>query len=48
MSVGGAYLPVGATTSVSDLLEQADEAMYAQKNARRDAGGVSLRPPVRG
>lgn len=46
MSVGGAYLPVGATTSVSDLLEQADEAMYAQKNARRAAGNVSLLPPA--
>jgi diguanylate cyclase (GGDEF)-like protein/PAS domain S-box-containing protein len=45
MSVGGAYLPVGSTTSLSDLLEQADAAMYAQKNARRAAGNVSLPPP---
>ncbi|RYZ04000.1 MAG: diguanylate cyclase [Myxococcales bacterium] len=45
MSMGGAYLPVGAHTSLTDLLEQADEAMYAQKNARRAAGNVSLAPP---
>src|SRR6185369_4157916 len=45
MSVGGAYLAEGSHTSLTDLLEQADEAMYAQKNARRAAGNVSLAPP---
>ena len=35
----------GDTTSLSELLEQADAAMYEQKNARRAAGGVSLMPP---
>jgi diguanylate cyclase (GGDEF)-like protein len=48
MSVGGAYLHVGATTPLTKLLEQADEAMYAQKNERRAAGNVSLPPQRRG
>ncbi len=47
MSVGAAYLHVGANTSLSELLEQADEAMYAQKNARREAGNISLLPPAK-
>jgi diguanylate cyclase (GGDEF)-like protein/PAS domain S-box-containing protein len=47
LSVGAAYLAVGASTSLSDLLELADEAMYEQKNARRAAGNVSLPPAAR-
>jgi diguanylate cyclase (GGDEF)-like protein/PAS domain S-box-containing protein len=46
MSVGAAYLKVGAAQSVSQLLDEADAAMYAQKNARRAAGGVSMPPPA--
>jgi diguanylate cyclase (GGDEF)-like protein/PAS domain S-box-containing protein len=45
MSVGAAYSPVGSAASIDDLLEQADVAMYEQKNARRAAGNVSLMPP---
>lgn len=48
MSVGAAYLHVGASTTLTKLLEQADEAMYAQKNERRAAGNVSLPPQRRG
>jgi len=44
MSVGGAFMP-GAATSIAQLLDEADAAMYAQKNARRQAGGVSIPPP---
>jgi diguanylate cyclase (GGDEF)-like protein/PAS domain S-box-containing protein len=45
MSVGAAFMP-GSATSVAQLLDEADTAMYAQKNARRVAGGVSIPPPV--
>jgi diguanylate cyclase (GGDEF)-like protein/PAS domain S-box-containing protein len=47
MSVGAAYLPVGSTLSLQQLLESADQAMYEQKNRRRAAGNVSLAPPPR-
>lgn len=46
MSVGAAFLQVGAKRSISDLLDEADAAMYEQKNARRAAGGVSMPPPA--
>jgi diguanylate cyclase (GGDEF)-like protein len=45
MSVGAAYLHAGAARGLSELLEQADAAMYEQKNARRSAGGASVPPP---
>jgi diguanylate cyclase (GGDEF)-like protein/PAS domain S-box-containing protein len=45
MSIGGAFMPVGALTPLQRLLDEADTAMYAQKNARRLAGDVSLPPP---
>jgi len=45
MSVGAAFMP-GPATSVAQLLDEADAAMYAQKNARRLAGGVSIPPPA--
>jgi hypothetical protein len=44
--VGGAFLSVGSQTSLKQLLEAADAAMYAQKNARRLAGGMSEPPPA--
>jgi len=44
MSVGAAYLLPGSERSLSELLDQADVAMYEQKNARRAAGGMSLPP----
>jgi diguanylate cyclase (GGDEF)-like protein/PAS domain S-box-containing protein len=47
MSVGGAYMPIGSDLSVEELLDQADDAMYEQKNARRAAGDVSIPPPAR-
>jgi diguanylate cyclase (GGDEF)-like protein/PAS domain S-box-containing protein len=47
MSVGAAYLPVGSTSSIEALLDEADQAMYLQKNARRAAGDVSVAPPAR-
>jgi diguanylate cyclase (GGDEF)-like protein/PAS domain S-box-containing protein len=43
MSVGAAFIP-GSAASLEQLLDEADAAMYAQKNARRLAGGVSLPP----
>ncbi|HEX2877090.1 MAG TPA: CHASE3 domain-containing protein [Polyangiaceae bacterium] len=46
MSVGAAYLKAGAERTVSQLLDEADAAMYEQKNARRAAGGVSMPPPA--
>ena len=46
MSVGAAFMSVGGEQTVSQLLDEADAAMYAQKNARRAAGGVSMPPPV--
>ena len=46
MSVGAAFMSVGAEQSVSQLLDEADAAMYEQKNARRAAGGVSMPPPA--
>jgi diguanylate cyclase (GGDEF)-like protein/PAS domain S-box-containing protein len=46
MSVGAAYSKAGAEQSVSQLLDEADAAMYEQKNARRAAGGVSMPPPA--
>ena len=45
LSSGGAFLARGDETSLIELLERADAAMYEQKNARRAAGGVSLPPP---
>jgi diguanylate cyclase (GGDEF)-like protein/PAS domain S-box-containing protein len=48
MSVGAAHLLVGEQTTVGELLDRADLAMYQQKNARRAAGGVSLAPPTAG
>jgi diguanylate cyclase (GGDEF)-like protein len=45
MSVGGAFTP-GSASSVAQLLDEADAAMYAQKNARRLAGGISIPPPA--
>ncbi|HET7545524.1 MAG TPA: CHASE3 domain-containing protein [Polyangiaceae bacterium] len=45
MSVGAAWLLPGSVLSLSELLEQADAAMYEQKNARRAAGGISVAPP---
>lgn len=45
MSVGAAFMP-GSATSIAQLLDEADAAMYAQKNARRQAGGVSVAPPA--
>ena len=45
MSVGAAFMP-GSATSVAQLLDEADAAMYAQKNARRMAGGISIPPPA--
>lgn len=45
MSVGAAFMP-GPATSVAQLLDEADAAMYAQKNARRLAGGISIPPPA--
>ncbi|MGC4088015.1 MAG: CHASE3 domain-containing protein [Polyangiaceae bacterium] len=44
MSVGAAYMEAGSDVSLDELLDQADAAMYEQKNARRAAGGVSLPP----
>jgi diguanylate cyclase (GGDEF)-like protein/PAS domain S-box-containing protein len=43
MSVGAAFIP-GSATSLEQLLDEADAAMYAQKNARRVAGGISIVP----
>jgi diguanylate cyclase (GGDEF)-like protein/PAS domain S-box-containing protein len=43
MSVGAAFTP-GSATSLEQLLDDADAAMYAQKNARRLAGGISIAP----
>jgi diguanylate cyclase (GGDEF)-like protein/PAS domain S-box-containing protein len=45
MSVGAAFMP-GTAASIAQLLDEADAAMYAQKNARRLAGGVSIPPPA--
>jgi len=45
MSVGAAFTP-GSATSLEQLLDEADAAMYAQKNARRLAGGISIAPPA--
>jgi diguanylate cyclase (GGDEF)-like protein/PAS domain S-box-containing protein len=45
MSVGAAFMP-GSATSLEQLLDEADAAMYAQKNARRLAGGISIAPPA--
>lgn len=46
-SVGAAFLDLASEQSLSDLVERADVAMYEQKKARRDAGGVSLPPPAK-
>lgn len=46
MSVGAAFSKAGADKSVADMLDEADAAMYEQKNARRAAGGVSMPPPA--
>lgn len=46
MSVGAAFVESGSHTSIEALLEQADQAMYTQKNARRAAGNVSIPPPA--
>ncbi len=46
MSIGAAFMRADAETSVSQLLDEADRAMYEQKNARRAAGGVSMPPPA--
>jgi diguanylate cyclase (GGDEF)-like protein/PAS domain S-box-containing protein len=46
MSVGAAYHQPGRERSLEDLLESADAAMYESKRARREAGGVSIPPPV--
>ena len=43
MSAGAAFMP-GSATSLEQLLDEADAAMYAQKNARRLAGGISIAP----
>jgi diguanylate cyclase (GGDEF)-like protein/PAS domain S-box-containing protein len=45
MSVGAACLLPGSERSLSELLDEADRAMYEQKNARRAAGGISVPPP---
>jgi len=44
MSVGAAHLPIGSTSSIEALLDEADQAMYRQKKARRAAGDVSVPP----
>ncbi len=44
MSVGAAFAPVGDESTIEQLLERADMAMYEQKRARRAAGDVSLPP----
>ena len=44
MSVGAAYMLPGSARSLGELLDDADAAMYEQKNARRAAGGVSVPP----
>jgi diguanylate cyclase (GGDEF)-like protein/PAS domain S-box-containing protein len=46
MSVGAAFATVGAVTTLEQLIEQADAAMYEQKRARRDRGGISIVPPM--
>jgi len=45
MSVGAACLLPGSERSLTELLDEADAAMYEQKNARRAAGGISVPPP---
>jgi diguanylate cyclase (GGDEF)-like protein/PAS domain S-box-containing protein len=45
MSVGAAFMP-GSATSLEQLLDEADAAMYTHKNARRLAGGISIPPPA--
>jgi diguanylate cyclase (GGDEF)-like protein/PAS domain S-box-containing protein len=44
MSVGGAFTTPGDDSTIDQLLERADAEMYAQKRARKAAGGVSLLP----
>lgn len=43
MSVGAAWVDHTAPVALDELLEQADQAMYQQKNARRSAGGGQTR-----
>jgi len=47
MSVGAACLSPGSERTLSELLDEADAAMYEQKNARRAAGGISVPPGPR-
>lgn len=44
MSVGAAFTGPGNESTIEQLLERADTAMYAQKRARQAAGGVSVLP----
>ena len=46
MSVGAAFSAAGSRKPLSDLLEEADAAMYGQKRARQAAGNVSTPPPA--
>jgi diguanylate cyclase (GGDEF)-like protein len=46
MSLGAAIVELAAPSSIEQLLERADAAMYEQKNARRAAGGISIPPPA--
>ena len=44
MSVGAAFVEPATPSTLDELLERADAAMYQQKNSRRAAGGVSVPP----
>jgi diguanylate cyclase (GGDEF)-like protein/PAS domain S-box-containing protein len=46
MSLGAALVESVSASSLEQMLERADAAMYEQKNARRAAGGVSIPPPA--
>jgi len=45
ISVGAAFVDPAAPSTLDELLERADAAMYEQKNARR-AAGISIPPPA--
>jgi diguanylate cyclase (GGDEF)-like protein/PAS domain S-box-containing protein len=47
MSVGAAFSDASQRRSLEQLLDEADQEMYEQKRARRNAGNVSLLPPAR-
>jgi diguanylate cyclase (GGDEF)-like protein/PAS domain S-box-containing protein len=46
MSVGVAFVDPAVRSTLEELLERADAAMYEQKNARRAAGSISIPPPA--